>query len=180
MFYYSALYNTCLCTCMFLTSLYSLPSCLRDACPYSSSASSSVCLFFYCWICENECEATLHTVPLMKQQHTIDLSAFMPLFVMCLFSKVAWIEDIPSTFILFCVKCQYDFFCVNDRVTVLLTRIKDVLYCVLLSPVLRNCSKALLMPAFIYHAIPFSNIYLLNVVYHLIYSIPLSVSFRIK
>lgn len=93
--------------------------------------------------------------------------------------QIAWIENISSTFILFCSV----WFCVSDRVVVLLT-LKDVLYCVL-SPVLRNAcllsvQKPFWLPAFIYHAIPLSNIYLLHVVYHLIHSIVLSVSFRIK
>lgn len=43
-----------------------------------------------------------------------------------------------------------------------------------------SCITRVLPPAFIHRDLPRSNIYLLHVVYHLIHSVALPVSFRIK
>lgn len=142
---------------------------------------SFLCQQFCLPFSENECEAT---VPLKKQQRqTYDLqhNAFCTVckkLCACLLhsSSLDWGYTQYIPFVLLSanmILCEWQSRCIFDsKGCTVLCAVSCTKEC--------QCSNALLMPTFIYHAIPFSNIYLLHVVYHLIYSIPLSVSFRIK
>lgn len=161
------------------------PSHIWGMCVHSSSASSSVHLYFYyCWTFEHECEATTAVSLLKLQRHTVHKTELQR-SALC---HCLWVAQFPNSldwgytqYMCCCFfKCQYDFVWLTESLYCWLWRIYSVL-----SPVLRNaCLLSVQMPfwlpAFIYHAIPSSNIYLLHVVYHLIHSIALSVSFRIK
>lgn len=121
--------------------------------------------FFYCWISENECEATLqYHLWNNKDMHMIDLQhrALGDCFLGAVWlfsSSLDWGYTQYTFFVFLCatmISCEWQSRCIigSKGCTVLcaVSCTKEHQFA--------ECSDALVMPAFIYHAIPFSNIYL--------------------